>query len=222
MKFHLDGAPGAVATRLWVMLPGAYMKPGDFIEAGFVEALRRRGLPHDVALLDAHVGEVADGSALTFLDAFLRAEAAGAARRVGLFGISLGAHLALAWLARCQGGGARPAPGGVASACLLAPYLGPREVAAEIAAAGGLRAWRPAPPAHNDIDRCIWQWLQRQAGSGCDLYLGYGSEDRFARAQALMAQALPPHQVDVQPGGHDWPVWAALWHRYLDSTYGHA
>ena len=222
MRFHNTPAPvGQPASQLWLMLPGAYMKPADFIEAGFAEAVHRRRLPHDIALLEANIAEVADGSALLFLQEFLRAQAADSARRVCLLGISLGAHLALACLARAamdpqQALAARR----VASACLLAPYLGPREIAAEIAAAGSLQQWQPSLPVHGDIDLRIWQWLQ-QADSSCALYLGYGSEDRFARAHALMAQAFPVGHVDVQPGGHAWPVWTTLWNRHLDRVYGH-
>ena len=221
MKFHSEPVPaGQTATQLWVMLPGAYMKPADFIEAGFAQAVRRRGLAHDIALLEANIAELADGSALLYLQEFLRTEAQGPARRVCLLGISLGAHLAMACLARSPCSPAEAAAAArVASACLLAPYLGPRDIAAEVAAAGTLAQWQPAALAHDDIDRRIWQWLQQRA-DGCDLYLGYGGDDRFANAHALMAQALPASHVDVQPGGHAWPVWSALWNRHLDRVYG--
>ncbi|RYF41990.1 MAG: hypothetical protein EOO25_08170, partial [Comamonadaceae bacterium] len=105
MRFASEPAPAGVdATQLWVMLPGAYMKPADFIEAGFVQAVRSRGLPHDVVLLEANIAEVADGSALRFLQQFLCNEVA-SGRRVCLLGISLGAHLAMACLARAAQGG---------------------------------------------------------------------------------------------------------------------
>ncbi len=215
MRFHSQLQTGpAPATQLWIMLPGAYMKPADFIEAGFAQALHKRGLPHDIELLEASIAELADGSALEFLQQFLNARAAGPRRRVSLLGISLGAHLAMACLA------SRSAPASrVSSACLLSPYMGPRDIAAEVAAAGGLDRWQPGPLADTDTDRTIWRWLQRGPEDGCDIYLGYGSEDRFAKAHALMAPALPPGHVDVQPGGHDWPVWSALWNRHLDQVY---
>lgn len=223
MKFHHELLPGGNASQLWLMLPGAYMKPADFVAAGFVEAVRARGLPHDIALLEANIAEVADGSALLFLQDFLRSDAV-LAQRVCLLGISLGAHLAMACLARAPCGPTEAAAAGrVASACLLAPYLGPREIAAGVAASGGLAQWQ-APVQEGtaeDIDQRIWQWLQQQPSSQCDLYLGYGSADRFAKAHALVAQALPASHVDVQPGGHEWPVWTALWNRHLDRVYVH-
>lgn len=226
MKFHDHPAPpGQPASQLWLMLPGAYMKPSDFIEAGFVDAVRRRNLPHDISLLEANIAEVADGSALSLLQQTLRAEAADRGRRVCLLGISLGAHLALACLARASRGPAEAAAAEqVAAACLLAPYLGPRQIAAEVAAAGALHRWQPAVPPHNDmpdddIDLAIWQWLQRQPAGESRLYLGYGRDDRFAKGHALMAEALPAGQVDIEAGGHVWPVWTVLWNRHLERVY---
>lgn len=212
MKFHRPPmTSGAEPTLLWVMLPGAYMKPEDFLQAGFVDAVRSRGLPHEVVLLEATIPEVADGSALQLLQEFLATDAQAQSCPVGLVGISLGAHVALACLARGDGSAV-----GVATACLLAPYLGPYDVVAEARAESGLRQWQPAPGSPDDLDRRIWQWLQSRPAALQKLFLGYGSEDRFAKAHALMAQELPPGHVGVQPGGHDWPTWSSLWNRYLD------
>jgi hypothetical protein len=210
MRFQHEPAAGTQATQLWVMLPGAYMKPADFIEAGFVRAVRERGLPHDISLLEANIAEIADGSALAFLQDFLRGQTAFGGS-VRLLGISLGAHLAMACLARADRGEPEQAAARrVDGAVLLAPYLGPRDIVAQVAAG--------APLAPGDIDREIWHWL-RHGAAGCELTLGYGAGDRFAAAHALMAALLPPERVDVQPGGHAWPVWSALWERHLESNY---
>ncbi|MEP6789726.1 MAG: hypothetical protein ABI907_00055 [Ramlibacter sp.] len=216
MKLQSDAlADGRESTLLWVMLPGAYMKPADFIEAGFADAVRRRNLPHDIALLDASVTDVANGSALLFVQEFLRADTGRPRRRICLLGISLGAHLAMACLsqAAAAGGAAAAAADQVDCSLLLAPYLGPRDVIAQAAANPG-----PLAVDAGDIDRQIWRWL-RSGADGRELYLGYGSDDRFARAHELMAQCLPPGHVDVQPGGHTWPVWTALWNRHLDQHH---
>lgn len=218
MKFHRHSlTSGAEPKLLWVMLPGAYMKPADFLQAGFVDAVRSRGLPHEVALLEASIPEVADGSALRLLQEFLVADAQAQRCPVALVGISLGAHVALACLAGAEGSAAR-----VATACLLAPYLGPYDVIAQARSEAGLRHWQPPAGSPDDTDRRIWQWLQSRPAALDKLYLGYGREDRFAKAHALMAQELPPEHVDVQPGGHDWPTWSNLWNRYLDHCHVHA
>ncbi|QJW84167.1 hypothetical protein HK414_10570 [Ramlibacter terrae] len=181
------------------------MKPADFIAAGFVDAVRQRELPYDVVLLEATIPEVADGSALRFLQDFLFSAAQAGECPAGLCGISLGGHLALAGLARADTGEtAARAARHVEAACLLAPYLGPRDIVAEAATNDGLRDWQAAEGV-DDVDRQIWQWLQSGQAAGRDLHLGYGSEDRFAPAHALLGRVLPPQRVDVEPGAHDWP-----------------
>lgn len=215
MKFHhLPASAGQPATRLWVMLPGAYMSPADFISAGFVDALRRRRLPHAVVLLEAGISELADGSAQAALQEFLQGRGGDPACRVSLLGISLGAHLALALLARS------PAAG-VEAALLLAPYLGPRDLVAQVARAQTVAEIEQSMAARPDLDLEIWRWLRQPPTGAPQIFLGYGSGDRFAAAHALMAGTPAPHHVDVQPGGHDWPVWAALWTRHLDRFHAH-
>ena len=210
MKFHHVPAPaGQPATRLWVMLPGAYMKPADFVSAGFVDALHQRGLSHAVALFEAGIPELADGSAQAALHDFLQDQAGDPACRVSLLGISLGAHLALACLARSLAAGAD-------AALLLAPYLGPRDLVAQVARAQTVAEIEQAIAARPDLDLEIWRWLRQPPSGAPQIFLGYGSGDRFAAAHALMAGTPAPHHVDVQPGGHDWPVWSALWTRHLD------
>ena len=212
MKFeHVPARSGPAATHLWVMLPGAYMKPDDFLRAGFADAIHARGLPHDIALLEATISEVVDGSALVFLQDYLRATADTPARKVCLLGISLGAQLAMLCLSRSGADAPQfQAAARVSHAFVLAPYLGPRDLLAKMAAG----VLPPAAPV--DTESEIWHWLQDSAVRKPPLYLGYGSDDRFAGGHALMAQTLSAERVDRQPGGHEWPVWTALWNRHLD------
>ncbi len=48
------------------------------------------------------------------------------------------------------------------------------------------------------------------------VFLGFGRDDRFAASNARLGEVLAPAQVFVEPGGHDWPAWIALWRRILD------
>ena len=211
---------GQHATHLWVMLPGAYMKPDDFLRAGFAEAIHSRGLPHDISLLEATISEVVDGTALAFLQDYLRTTAELPARQVCVLGISLGAQLAMLCLARAGSDAPQSqAAARVARAHVMAPYLGPRDLLAEVAACGRLADGALPPRGQIDNEREIWRWLQDTTAYKPPLYLGYGSEDRFADAHALMARTLPADRVDTQPGGHGWPVWTALWNRHLDGFH---
>lgn len=222
MKF--DRVPcgyGQSATHLWVMLPGAYMKPDDFLRAGFAEAIQLRELPHEIALLEATISELVDGTALAFLQDYLRATAATPARKICLLGISLGAQLAMMSLARARADTSQSqAAARVSHALVMAPYLGPRDLLAEVVAGGRLGDGALPSKGQIDNEREIWRWLQDAGAQKPPLYLGYGSDDRFADAHELMANTLPVERVDTQPGGHEWPVWSALWNRHLDHLHG--
>jgi len=101
---------------------------------------------------------------------------------------------------------------------LLAPFLCTRGTAAELARAGGLRAWSAAHSAATIPEQRMLTWLQAHLAQGAQtpkLYLGYGQHDRFASAHKMLAECLPQARVVVTAGGHDWPSWAALWQQLL-------
>jgi pimeloyl-ACP methyl ester carboxylesterase len=203
------GPAGAHATRV-VLLPGAYHQPADFVGAGFDQAVRDRGLAVQLTLVAPELAHLGDRDWL----ARLQAEVIAPAREHGdgalwLGGISLGGFMALRFAAE--------GPDGIDGLCLLAPYLGSRIVAAEVTAHGDLAGWQPAALAEDDDDRRVWRFVQRLGSASAPrVFLGYGSEDRFADTQRLLAGALPAHSTRVVPGRHDWPVWRALWDNFLD------
>lgn len=64
----------------------------------------------------------------------------------------------------------------------------------------------------------LWPWLNgyAEAASGHPpLYLGYGKADRFAATNSVLAAKLPPTQVFITEGGHDWAPWLRLWKEML-------
>jgi pimeloyl-ACP methyl ester carboxylesterase len=203
------GPAGADAIRI-VLLPGAYHALADFERAGFDQALRDRGLPAELILAAPELEHLGDREWLPRLRAEVIAparERAGGALWLG--GISLGGFMALRFAAE--------ADDGIDGLCLLAPYLGSRIVAAEVAAHASLADWQPAALTEDDDDRRIWRLVQRLGAAGAPrVFLGYGREDRFADTQRLLARALPADSTRVIAGGHDWPVWRALWDKFLD------
>jgi pimeloyl-ACP methyl ester carboxylesterase len=198
-----------------IWLPGAFQEPEDFVKAGFDVAARARHLAVDLQFLRIELEHVEDRSVMEQLahEVVAPARAAGC-RSIWLAGISLGGFFALDYAAT--------RPGGCDGLCLLAPYLGSRQLIAEIAAAPGLEAWNAGPLAESDEERRIWRFIRDRRGKlgteGKAVYLGYGREDRFARGHALMAEALPPGMVHVAAGGHDWGTWFALWEHFLTSN----
>jgi pimeloyl-ACP methyl ester carboxylesterase len=208
-----DAAGEGRAPVLFVMLPGAYSRPPEFVDEGFVQALRQRGVAADVVIADSHLGYFGEKSVLERLraDVVLPARARGY-RQVWLVGISLGGLAALGYAVRHGDE--------ITGALVLAPYLGPRRLMLEISEAGGPRAWRtnPAARGQDELDREIWDWLAAPPPAAPPVWLGYGLDDRFADAHRVAAGLLPPGRVSTAPGGHDWPAWRALWAGWLDGA----
>ena len=206
----MSGCP-ASAAALVVMLPGAYSPPDEFVQEGFVAALRQRGLAADVVMVDAHLGYFTDQTVLQRLrdDVVLPARAAGY-RSVWLVGISLGGFAALGYAARHGSD--------IDGVLAIAPYPGTMTLRREIADAGGPGPWQQASTAFDaDLEREVWGWLASDAAARTPpLYLGYGRDDRFASGLQLMASTVPADHTSTVPGGHDWGPWRALWNGWLE------
>ena len=210
---QLNDLSGCAAkdSALVVLLPGAYSKPDEFVQEGFVAALRERGSAVDVAMVDAHLGYFTDRTVLQRLrgDVVMPARAVGY-RSVWLVGISLGGFAALGYAARYGSD--------IAGVFAIAPFPGTLALRREIVNAGGPRAWQQAAgPPGADLERDMWGWLAGDSeGRQPPVYLGHGSDDRFAKGLQLMATTVPPGHASTVPGGHDWAPWRALWNGWLE------
>jgi enterochelin esterase-like enzyme len=200
--------PGRIAPTRVVMLPAAFTTPADFVRHGFARAVRERALEVDLVFAGIRLEQVIDRSVFAHLstEIILPARALGCALWIG--GISLGGYLAL--------GCAERHPREFAGLCLLAPYLGSYLVTGEIERAQGLEGWHADEAGQDDEERSVWRFIRTLRTRSLPVHLGLGREDRFARRQDLLAAALPPADVDVVPGGHDWGTWKKLWERFLD------
>ena len=207
---HLDRAGTMVAPNLLVMLPGARDTAQDFVQRGFIQAVRAQAVACDVAALDAHVDYYLEQTVVTRLhqDIILPAQASGT-RAIWLLGISLGGLGCLRY--------ARAYPENIAGMILLAPFLATRGLIAEVSASGGLAHW-PAGDTSTDSEREFLAWLQQQPLDQAPfdrIFLGYGEQDRFAPASLLLVQRLPPERCIAIAGAHDWPTWIQLWRTWL-------
>jgi len=203
---------GRTAPVRVLMLPAAYAAPSDFLQHGFVRAVRDRSLEVDLVFAGFELQEVSDRSLFPRLreEILLPADALGCAVWMG--GISLGGYLALGY-AECY-------PRELAGLCLFAPYLGSHLVTSEIERANGIENWQPGEFPEDDDERRVWRFIRTLRAGSLPVHLGLGREDRFRHRHALMAAALAPDRVDVVPGGHDWPTWRRLWDRFLDARLG--
>lgn len=205
------------ADTLIILLPGAYQLPEDFIEQDFVSILQERELAIDLIMAELSFSHIADRTALTEIhnDLIQPAIAAGY-QHIWLAGISIGGYMAIAYANQY----AKQYPAQIAGLLLLAPYPGNRITTGAIAAAGGVETWTPRKIAEDDTELSNWHWLKTHANStDIEVYLGYGSEDRFAEGHLMMAQLLPEAQVDKIAGEHTWPVWQQLWRNFLDNRF---
>lgn len=207
-------APGDEQGRLLlVMLPGVGIEAGEFAEHGLVAAVHERGLPADIAAVRPDLDHYLDGSIAAALhEAVVGPALTQGYTRVWLLGISLGGMGALLY--------ASAHPAQVEGLALVAPFLGTQGTVAEIAAAGGLASWSPERSSATSTECRALVWLQDLLARRPErpaLYLGYGLADRFSRGHRLLAAQMPAQQVVVAEGGHDWPTWATLWRRILDT-----
>lgn len=196
---------------LLILLPGIDDLAEDFERRDFVRELQRQRVAADAVALDAHFGYYATRAIFERItdDVIASARAAGY-REIWLVGISLGGFGAASYAARH--------PGSVSGVTLLAPYLGGKSLIREIDEAGGLDRWEPGQVDDDDFPRRLWAWLKRNGGpahSGPQVYLGYGKNDAFARAHALLAATLPPERVFSIAGRHDWRTWRQIWRMFL-------
>jgi len=207
--------PGSKQQQtLLVFLPGIRDKAEIFADKGFVSAVRGSGVEADMIGVEAHIGYYLKKEFLPRLkqDIIDPARLRGY-RNIWLVGISLGGFGAI-WYDIEH-------PGDVTGIVAFAPYLGEPEVIGEVAAAGGLPGWRPPENIENDDQRKIWRGLKSYESRKRTLnrlYLGYGMEDKFAAACGMLAVLLPPAQVFITRGGHDWSSWRPMWDAILKST----
>jgi pimeloyl-ACP methyl ester carboxylesterase len=213
MKAIYDPAPRQCAGRVMlVMLPGAKARPQELMQHGFVRALRERGLPIDVVAAEAHLGYYLERSFSTrLLHDIIAPARARNYRRIWLMGISLGGMGALIY--------ARDHPAEIEGVILLAPFLGVRGTIAEVVRAGGLARWQPGALKADDDERRLLAWIKAYQSTAATLpaiYLGYGTNDRYAAASELLAERLPAAQVVTIAGDHDWATWLNAWQLLLD------
>jgi pimeloyl-ACP methyl ester carboxylesterase len=204
-------------ATLVILLPGALQQPEELIRAGFVEAVRQRGLSIDLLLADLgieQIGDATNGSAHQRIDALVQTARGQGYATIWLGGISIGGLMALAYADRYR----HQVDGLCLGLCLLSPYPGNRILLREIAAAGALAHWPADAVPNHDAEHRMWRWLQTRSTQP-RIHMGYGLEDRFASGLQQMAQALDLHHVDTISGGHDWPTWMTLWERFLDQTW---
>jgi enterochelin esterase-like enzyme len=130
---------------------------------------------------------------------------------IPLVGISPGGHGVLLY--------ATEYPHDVKAVVVLAPFLGGCVVSNAIDDAGGLENWEDCPFMGWNYACHLWKSLKDYMANPqkrTNMYLGYGTEDIFAREYRILAGMLPPENVFTVSGGHERTTWKKLWLTALD------
>jgi pimeloyl-ACP methyl ester carboxylesterase len=203
----------AYQKKMVIFLRGRGGSHKDFASKGFVNEIKTRKLPFDMAAPNAHQGYYFGETLVPRLKAdIIEPAKAKGYETFWLVGVSMGGLGALMY--------ARQHPKDVEGVCLISPFLGYDKIIREIADAGGIRKWDPGEyDPNDDWQRMFWHWL-KQCSDGeiqmPSIYLGYGTEDTFATAQGLLGDILPGDHVFTTSGGHTPETMKKLWCIFLD------
>ena len=199
------------SRTLLILLPGIHDPITEFETRGFIDDVRQTEHPCDLVSVDAHYGYYDADTIVERLhqDVIIPAQRAGYSD-IKIVGISLGGYGALLYANRHISE--------VNTLVLLAPFLGSETLINSIMTANGLEHWLPNDTDDEKSLQAIWLRLKDKPSSGTEfpeLYLGYGSADKFRQAHALLASTLPDDHVFTVTGGHNWTSWKQLWKQML-------
>jgi pimeloyl-ACP methyl ester carboxylesterase len=205
---------GQRQPRLLIFLRGRGGSHEDYEKHGFIDDVRRRGLPYDMKAPDAHLGYYIGRSLVPRLKAdIIDAARAAGYEEIWLVGASMGGLGALLY--------GKFHPADIDGIFIISPFLGEDEVIDAIIDAGGLAAWEPGPYDPNeDWQIMLWDWLKTRSmadWAGTPLYLGYGRDDGLVSGQNLLGANLPPERVFTVPGGHTPEVMRQVWLDFLEA-----
>ena len=212
---HLDYLAPTPAKCLVVMLPGAGSDASDFEREGFLKKLQASGLSIDVIAANATLPYYMRETMITrvYEDVFSNVLAQRNYQQRWVMGMSMGGFGSFYY--------AMHHPETLDGVFSLAPWLGDDAVSNEIRNAGGLRNWTapaPEPLTSKNYQRQMWRWLKQMTNGsiqGPQLWLAYGTDDKLASVDSLVAAELPKERVMTSPGGHVWEVWNNLLERFL-------
>jgi hypothetical protein len=200
------------SKNLLILMPGAGNRHSSFEDHGFIHSATDAGLTADILTVDTSYEQFSDLSIEKRLheEVVLPARLAGY-EHIWMGGISLGGFGTMVY--------ARKNANMLAGLVLIAPYLGNKGTLAEIRSAGGLDSWDPDIADDYD-ERHVWKIIKnypRAFTPNLPLFLLYGNDDRFVEFHQLLATRLKPDAISTVSGGHDWPVWQALWQHFINN-----
>ena len=205
-KLQFD-SQGNEARELVLLLPGRLSPPEEFVQFGIVDLVRKQRPLARIVAPDLHLGYYMRGLADVYLHEEIISPAKKQGLRVTIIGVSMGGLGALTYSLRF--------PGEVDEMLLLSPFVGEKELLAEIERAGGLEKWESpveTPRSKAEALQKMWidmkrQWLSR-SGPPFSIALAGGKRDRLLDSNRFFARSImKPNQLIEIEGGHDWACW---------------
>ncbi len=211
---QLTNPSGRQHSALVVFLPGHGDPLDRYKDKGIIQLFKDAAIPADMIAVDAHLGYYVEENLVSRLkqDVIDPAKVNGY-EQIWIIGNSLGGLGALYYL--------KNHPEDIEGVLLLGPFVGEKEIIREIQGSGGVRNWNPGQANPQDWDRDLWAWIKDSVddpASGMTIYLGFGTRDRYAGGQELLAEVLRPTRTFRLDGGHDWKTWRKLLEQFLDQT----
>ena len=213
---HTTYYPGTgEGAALVVLFPTIGGDGSLYKDYGLIEEIRARRPMVDVVVLDVKPELYLAGEIVKIV----RSEVIIPAKDKGypltiLVGTSLGGHGAILY--------ATQYPEDVDGVFLFSPFISGPLASMAIEEAGGLEQWEDCPFLAWEHSCKVWKALKDYVADRerrARVFLGYGTEDRFADECRLLGKSLPPENVFTVPGGHNWKTWEQLWIKtweYLD------
>lgn len=200
-------------TNLLILLRGRGGSYRDFEKFGIVQEVKKRNLPFDIVVPDAHFWYYMNESLHERLkyDIIDPAKDKGY-KNIWLAGFSMGALGGLFYLIEYP-------DNDIAGVLLCSPFLG-YDVPQEINSQGGIAAWSPPSGKEKGWQYRLWNWVkgyQNNPAAHPPIILGYAEQDSITgQGPTLLATALSEENVFSLPGGHDYPTFQAIWRQHMD------
>ena len=213
---HTTSYPGTgKGEALVVLLPTIGGDGSLYQDYGVIEEIRAHRPLVDVVALNVRPELYLGGRIVEIL----RSEVIIPAKDKGyqliiLVGTSLGGYGAVLY--------ATQYPEDVDGLFLFSPFISGPLATMAIEEAGGLERWEDCPFLGWEQSCKVWKGLKDYLADRkrrARVFLGYGTEDKFADECRILGESLPPQNVFTVPGGHNWKTWEQLWTKtweYID------
>ncbi|MDH5600104.1 MAG: alpha/beta hydrolase [Gammaproteobacteria bacterium] len=206
---------------LIIFLPGLYDVAEKFKKEHFFRIARNTGIKADMVAASVHLNHLLKKKMIKRLEKDLFQPALNKGyKNIWFVGVSLGGLNSLLFYQKHSKN--------ICGVVLLAPYLGDKVISKAIENAGGIDNWQPDQfdktediKNKNLVDlrvQYLWQWIKKLNNKNISqLYLGYGNNDRYAKAHKLFAKFLAEKNVIEIQGQHNWKTGQKIWQQQLST-----